>query len=59
MAGGLRGGSDRAKHADLRMHYVHEAREAGHLQFHKIDIRLNGADILTKASTSPDVFADG
>ncbi len=26
------GGSDRAKHVDLRMHFVHEAREAGHLQ---------------------------
>ena len=52
------GGSDRAKHVDLRMHFVHEAREAGHLQLHKIDSKLNGADILTKASTSPDVFAD-
>jgi hypothetical protein len=52
------GGSDRAKHVDLRMHFVHEARQAGHLQLHKIDSKLNGADILTKASTSPDVFAD-
>jgi hypothetical protein len=52
------GGSDRAKHVDLRMHFVHEARAAGHLQLVKIESRLNGADILTKASTSPDVFAD-
>ena len=43
---------------DLRMHFVHETREDGHLQLHKIDSKLNGADILTKASTSPDVFAD-
>ena len=40
------------------MHFVHEARAAGHLQLVKIESRLNGADILTKASTSPDVFAD-
>ena len=50
------GGSERAKHVDLRMHFVHEARAAGHLQLHKIDSQLNGADILTKASTSPNVF---
>jgi hypothetical protein len=52
------GGSDRAKHVDLRMHFVHEARAAGHLQLLKIESRFNGADILTKASTSPDVFSD-
>jgi hypothetical protein len=53
-------GSDRAKHVDLqvRMHFVHEARAAGHLQLVNIEGRLNGADILTKASASPDVFAD-
>jgi hypothetical protein len=50
------GGSDRAKHVDLRVHFVHEARKAGHLQLHKIESRFNGADILTKASTPPDVF---
>ena len=52
------GGSARAKHVDLRVHFVHEAREAGHLQLHKIESRFNGADILTKASTPPDVFTD-
>jgi hypothetical protein len=31
------GGSDRAKHVDLRMHFVHEARAAGHLQLVKIE----------------------
>ncbi len=40
------------------MHFVHEARAACHLQLLKIESRLNGADILTKASTSPDVFPD-
>ncbi len=48
------GGSDRAKH----VHFVHQAQAAGHLQLLKIESRLNGSDILTKASTSPDVFAD-
>ena len=55
------GGSDRANHVDLRMHFVHEARAAGHFQLLKIESRFNGADIidiLTKASTSPDVFSD-
>ncbi len=52
------GGSDQAKHVDLRMHLVHEARAAGHLQLPKIESRVNGADKLTKTSTSPDVFAD-
>ena len=40
------------------MHSMHEARAAGHLQLHKIDSQLNGADILTKASTSPNVFVE-
>ena len=52
------GGSERAKHVDLRVHFVHEARTAGHLQLHKIDSKLNAADILTKASTPTDVYAD-
>jgi hypothetical protein len=47
------GGSERAKHVDLRMHFVHEARAAGHLHLHKIDSRLNAADILTKAARPP------
>ena len=52
------GGSELAKHVDLRMHFMHEACAAGHLQLQKIDCKMNGADILTKASTSPDVFTD-
>ncbi len=31
------GGSDLAKHVGLSMHFVHEARAAGHLQLHKIE----------------------
>jgi hypothetical protein len=52
------GGCVRAKHVDLRMHFVHAAGAAGLLHLHKIDIWLNAADILTKATTSPDIFAD-
>ena len=52
------GGSERAKHIDLRIHFVHEARTAGHLELRKLDSKVNAADILTKASTPPDVFSD-
>ena len=52
------GGSERAKHVDLRVHFVHEARAAGHLLLHKVDSKLNAADILTKASTPSDVYED-
>ncbi len=31
------GGSDRAKHVNFRMHFVHEARAVGHLQLVKIE----------------------
>jgi hypothetical protein len=46
-------GSKRAKHVDMRVHFVHEARTASHLQLHKVDSKLNAADILTKASGPP------
>ena len=42
------GGSDRAKHIDLRKHFVHDARQQGVLQLLKTDSKLNSADILTK-----------
>ncbi len=42
------GGSDRAKHIDLRKHCVHDARRQGILQLQKIDSEFNGADLLTK-----------
>ena len=52
------GGSEHAKHIDLRIHFVHEARAAGHLDLYKLDSEVNAADILTKASTPPDEFLD-
>ena len=52
------GGSERAKHIDLRVHFVHEASTAGHLVLRKLDSKVNAADILTKASTPPYVFLD-
>ena len=53
------GGSDRAKHVDLqvRMHFVHEARAACHLQLLKMESRINH-DVAYSLSTSPDVFSD-
>ena len=42
------GGSERAKHVDLRVHFVHDACAAGHLTLHKVESKLNAADILTK-----------
>ena len=50
------GGSERAKHIDLRIHFVYEVHTAGHLELRKLDSKVNAADILTKASTPPDVF---
>ena len=52
------GGSERAKHSDLRIHFVHEARTAGHLELRKLDCKVNAADILTREFTPPDVFSD-
>ena len=51
-------GGRAAKHIDLRLHFVHEARAAGHLELRKLDSKVSAADILTKASTPPDVFSD-
>ena len=42
------GGSDLAKHIDLRKHFVHDARQQGILQLQKVDSAFNGADLLTK-----------
>ncbi len=38
------GGSDRAKHIDLRKHFVHDALQQGILQLQKIDSGFNGAE---------------
>ena len=43
------GGSERAKHIDLRKHFVHDAVQAKILKLQKIDSKNNAADLLTKA----------
>ena len=45
---GLVGGSDRAKHIDLRAHFVHVAVDKKFLKFVPIDSASNVADELTK-----------
>ena len=55
---GSRPGAERAKHIQLGIYFVHEARTAGHLELRKLDSKVNAADILTKASTPPEVFSD-
>ena len=42
------GGSARAKHIDLRQHFVHDAVAAKILALRKIDTKFNAADMLTK-----------
>ena len=51
------GGSERAKHLDLRVHFLHEAVRAGHVVLRKIDTKLNCSDLLTKPSIPTDRFA--
>ena len=53
---GTIGGSDRAKHMDLRVHFIHDAVKAGHIKLQKIDTKLNYSDILTKPTVSADSF---
>ena len=53
---GTIGGSARAKHVDLRVHFLHDAVQAGHLVLHKVDTKLNYSDILTKPTVSLDSF---
>jgi hypothetical protein len=43
------GGSDRAKHIDLRVHFVHNAVQDKILTLHSVKSEENVADILTKA----------
>ena len=40
--------SDRAKHIDLRKHFLHDACQQGILQLRKIDSKFDGAVLLTK-----------
>jgi hypothetical protein len=42
------GGSDRAKHIDLREHFVHDAVSRGILKLESIASAENAADLLTK-----------
>ena len=50
------GGSDRAKHIDLREHFVHDAVQRGSLKLRPIASASNVADLLTKP-LSPVVFS--
>jgi len=43
------GGSDRAKHIDLRVHFVHNAVQDKIVSLHSVKSEENVADILTKA----------
>ena len=45
---GAVGGSDRAKHIDLRVHYVHDAVAEGVLKLVKVPSEDNLADLFTK-----------
>ena len=45
------GGSDRAKHIDLRKHFVHDAVQAKTLKLEVVASADNVADILTKPLT--------
>ena len=47
-ANGAVGGSDRAKHIDLREHFIHEAMENHIVQLKAIEGQNNVADLLTK-----------
>ena len=55
---GAVGGSERAKHVDLRIHFIHDAVAARHLKLNKIDSKLNGADILTKPTKEKDQYVE-
>ena len=50
-SGGSVGGSDRAKHIDLREHFVHDAVEAKILKLMPVNSVDNVADLLTKPLT--------
>ena len=52
------GGSERAKHVDLRIHFVHDAVAAKHLKLIKIESKLNGADILTKPTKEKGQYVE-
>ena len=47
------GGSDRAKHIDLRVHFVHDAVKDKIVSLHNVKSEHNVADIMTKALPEP------
>ena len=47
-ANGAVGGTDRAKHIDLREHFIHEAQEKQIVHLEPIEGLKNIADLLTK-----------
>ncbi len=47
------GGSDRAKHIDLRLHFVHDAVKDKIVSLHSVKSEHNVADIQTKALPEP------
>ena len=53
---GAVGGSDRAKHIDLRQHFVHEAVEQKILKLGRINSSDNAADIMTKPLSAPNII---
>ena len=53
---GAVGGSEHAKHIDLRKHFVHAASDQGILQLLKIDTAVNASDILTKPFVDIPLF---
>ena len=56
------GGSERAKHVDLRIHFVHDAVATKHPSQArhgvKVESKLNGADILTKPTREKDLYVE-
>ena len=52
-AEGAVGGSDRAKHIDLRVHFVHEAVQANVLSLQVVRSADNLADLFTKPLAQP------
>ena len=55
---GAVGGSERAKHVNLRIHFVRDAVAAKHLKLVKVERKLNGADILTKPTREKDLYVE-
>ena len=55
---GAVGGSERAKHVNLRIHFIHDAVAAKHLKLNKIESKLNAPDILTIPTKEKDHYVE-